>query len=126
MGVHRETPENGLLQDYKESLSVFYLIVNLTSEMNKNWAFTMLTVVINVDDETRMKRRKLLLVLPMIVILLVSGFGCQTPIATKSPAAALTPSTPAVSPPNPVTPSAVQPSTTPSQTPKTTTIPVTT
>jgi hypothetical protein len=64
-----------------------------------------------------MRPRKSLLALAIVVVLLVNGFGCQTPMATKSPIAAPAPSTPEVSPPNPVTPSAVQQSTTPSPTP---------
>jgi hypothetical protein len=68
----------------------------------------------------------ILLGLFMVAVLLVSGSGCQAPTATKSPTAAPAPSTvplspapstPVVSPPNPVTPPAVQPPTTPSPTP---------
>ncbi len=64
-----------------------------------------------------MRPRKSLLALVIIVILLVNGSGCQTPMATKSPTAAPASSTPAVSPPNSVTPPVVQPSTTPATTP---------
>jgi len=72
-----------------------------------------------------MRPRKSLLALAIVMILLVNGFGCQTPMATKSPTATSTPSNvplspttsmPVVPPPNPVTPSDVQQSTTPSPT----------
>ena len=67
-----------------------------------------------------MRPRELLLTLIIIAVLLVSGFGCQTPLATQSPTSAPAtstvplspaPSTPIVSPPNPVTPPALPPST---------------
>jgi hypothetical protein len=59
--------------------------------------------------------RKTSFVLFIVVILLAGGSGCQTPIATKSLTEA--PTTPVVSPLNPVTQPAIQQSTIPSPTP---------
>ncbi|MDD5289376.1 MAG: hypothetical protein PHY28_09745, partial [Dehalococcoidales bacterium] len=58
-----------------------------------------------------MRRGKLLLALVIVVVLVVNGFGCQTPMATKSPTAVSQP--PTVSPSTPVTSPDVQVSTTP-------------